>query len=167
MYRTVSSARVSLWLWLKEVKYFKKIEFYNVKYFKEIKCLQSLQVKAVAYFDPETLKYWVDVQQGQSYLMGERCLFSLGWPCFCWCCQDKNALWGRCFTSTSFPPHLSCWVGSDFGFIVRSVETDLEKWTLVVAVISVDANPFLAFSDLTSYLEDTGIGVFWLHCAAW
>ena len=38
--------------------------------------------------------------------------------------------------------------------------------TLVVAVISVDANPFLAFSDLTFYLEDTGIGVFWLHCAA-
>ena len=30
---------------------------------------------------PETLKYWVGVQQGQSYLMG-RCLFSLGWPPF-------------------------------------------------------------------------------------
>ena len=38
---------------------------------------------------------------------------------------------------------------------------------LVVAVISVDAYPFLAFSDLTCHLEDTGIGVFWLHCAAW
>ena len=36
----------------------------------------------------------------------------------------------------------------------------------MVAVISVDAYPFLAFSDLTYYLEDTGIGVFWLHCAA-
>ena len=28
-----------------------------------------------------------------------------------------------------------------------------------------DAYPFLAFSDLTCHLEDTGIGVFWLHCA--
>ena len=28
---------------------------------------------------PKTLKYWVGVQRGQSYLM-ERCLFSLGWP---------------------------------------------------------------------------------------
>ena len=37
--------------------------------------------------------------------------------------------------------------------------------TLVVAVISVDAYPFLAFSDLTCHLEDTGVGVFWLHCA--
>ena len=26
----------------------------------------------------ETLKYWVGVQQGQSYIMGRRCLFSLG-----------------------------------------------------------------------------------------
>ena len=25
---------------------------------------------------------------------------------------------------------------------------------------------FLAFSDLTCHLEDTGIGVFWLHCIA-
>ena len=34
---------------------------------------------------------------------------------------------------------------------------------LVVAVISVDAYPFLAFSDLTCHLEDTGRGAFWLH----
>ena len=33
---------------------------------------------------------------------------------------------------------------------------------LVVAVTSVDAYPF----DLTCHLEDTGKGVFWLHCAA-
>ena len=26
---------------------------------------------------PETMKYWVGVQRGQSYLMGRRCLFSL------------------------------------------------------------------------------------------
>ena len=30
----------------------------------------------------KTLKYWVGVQLGQSYLMGRRCLFSLGWPLF-------------------------------------------------------------------------------------
>ena len=66
--------------------------------------------------------------------------------------------------SPSFPTELSK-TASDF--IVRSVETNLGRWTLVVAVISVDAYPFLAFSDLTRHLEDTGIGVFWLHCAAW
>ena len=31
---------------------------------------------------PETLKYWVAVQRGQSYLMGRRWLFSLGWQPF-------------------------------------------------------------------------------------
>ena len=51
-------------------------------------------------------------------------------------------------------------------FIVRPVETGFGKWTQVVAVISVDASPFLAFSDLTCYLENTGVVVFWLHCAA-
>ena len=29
---------------------------------------------------PKTVKYWTGAQQGQSYLMGRRCLFSLGWP---------------------------------------------------------------------------------------
>ena len=32
--------------------------------------------------------------------------------------------------------------------------------------MSVDAYPFLAFSDLTCHLKDTVIGVFWLHCTA-
>ena len=64
----------------------------------------------------------------------------------------------------SFPIGL---VKTESGFIVRSVEIGLGRWTLVVAVISVDAYPFLAFSDLTCHLEDTGIGVFWLHSAAW
>ena len=36
---------------------------------------------------------------------------------------------------------------------------------LVVATISIDASPILAFSDLTCQLKDTGIGVFWLHFA--
>ena len=31
---------------------------------------------------PKTLKYWVGVQRGQAYLMGRRCLFSLGWQPF-------------------------------------------------------------------------------------
>ena len=62
----------------------------------------------------------------------------------------------------SFPVRL---VKTDSGFFVRSVETDLGTWMLRVAVISVDAYLFLAFSDLTYHLEDTGIGVFWLHCA--
>ena len=65
------------------------------------------------------------------------------------------------------PSFLIGLVKTESGFIVRSVETGLGRWTLVVAVISVDAYPFLAFSDLTCHLEDTGIGVFWLHCAAW
>ena len=34
------------------------------------------------------------------------------------------------------------------GFIVRSAETGLGRWTLVVDVIIVEADPFLAFSDL-------------------
>ena len=37
---------------------------------------------------------------------------------------------------------------------------------LVVAVISVDAYPFMAFSDPACHLEDMGIGVLWLYCAA-
>ena len=64
----------------------------------------------------------------------------------------------------SFPIGL---VKTDSGFIVRSAETGLGRWTLVVVVISVDAYPFLGFPDLTCHLEDTGIGVFWFHCAAW
>ena len=36
----------------------------------------------------------------------------------------------------------------------------------MVAVISVYTYPFLAFSDLTCHLEDTGIDPFWLHSAA-
>ena len=62
----------------------------------------------------------------------------------------------------SFPIGL---VKTESDFIVRSVENDLERWTLVVAVISVDAYPVLALSDLTCHLEDTGIGFSLLHCA--
>ena len=51
-------------------------------------------------------------------------------------------------------------------FVVRSVETDLGRLTLVVALISVDVYPFLALPDPTCHLDDTGIVVFCLHCAA-
>ena len=43
----------------------------------------------------------------------------------------------------SFPIGL---VKTESGFIVRSVETGLGRWMLVVAVISVDAYPFFGFS---------------------
>ena len=36
----------------------------------------------------------------------------------------------------------------------------------MVAVINVNGYPFLPYLDLTCHLEDTGIGIFWLHCAA-
>ena len=36
----------------------------------------------------------------------------------------------------------------------------------MVAVISVNAYPFSAFSNLTYHLEDTRVVAFWLHCAA-
>ena len=56
---------------------------------------------------------------------------------------------------------------SESDFTVRSVETGLGRCSLVVAVISVVAYPFLAFLDLSCLLEDTGISVFCLHCAAY
>ena len=62
----------------------------------------------------------------------------------------------------SFPIGL---VKTKSGFTVRSVETALGRGTLLVSAIIVDAYPFLTFSDLSCYLEDTGIGVFWLFCA--
>ena len=34
----------------------------------------------------------------------------------------------------------------------------------MVPQISAEAYPLLAFSDLACNFEDTGIGVFWLHC---
>ena len=65
-------------------------------------------------------------------------------------------------SNSSFPIEL---VKTESGFIVKSVENGLERRTLVVAVISVDAYPFLTFSDLACHLEDMGIVAFWLHCA--
>ena len=81
---------------------------------------------------------------------------------------QQKYLWGRCFiTSTKLaPPPLPIKVFKTKSyFIARSVETDYQL-RLTEAVISVDAYPFFVFSDLTCLLEDTGIGVFQLHCAA-
>ena len=49
-------------------------------------------------------------------------------------------------------------VKTDSDFIVISVETDLRR--LMVVVISIDAYPFLAFSDLTCHLEHTSYKCF-------
>ena len=56
----------------------------------------------------------------------------------------------------SFPIGL---VKTESDFIVRSVETGLGRSMIVVAVIGVDAFPFLAFSDLTCHPEHAGIAV--------
>ena len=47
-------------------------------------------------------------------------------------------------------------VKTESDFIVRLVETGLWRWVLVVAVISFDSYPFLASSDLTCHLLNTG-----------
>ena len=62
----------------------------------------------------------------------------------------------------SFPIGL---VKAGSGSIVRLVDTGLGRWMLVVAVISIHDYPYLVFSELTCLLEDTEVGVFWLHCA--
>ena len=41
--------------------------------------LPIISLNHIPQYLPQTLKYWVGVQWGQSYLMGRRCLFSLGW----------------------------------------------------------------------------------------
>ena len=58
----------------------------------------------------------------------------------------------------SFPIGL---VKTECDVIVRSVEIKEMGLMLMVAVISVDASPFLGISDLTCHLEDTGMGDFW------
>ena len=70
-----------------------------------------------------------------------------------------------CIDQPPTPSFLIGLVKTKSDFIVRSVETGLGRWTLVVALISVYAYHFLAFSDLTCNFEDTRIGVFWLDCA--
>ena len=59
---------------------------------------------------------------GQSYFMGSRCLFTLGWPPFQLCCHSINTLRGRRFSTPSSPIGL---VKTESDYIVRSFETDL------------------------------------------
>ena len=61
----------------------------------------------------------------------------------------------------------SYWVEKNLICIIRSVETKLRRWTLVVVVINVDDYPFPEFSDVIYRVLDTKIDVFWLHCAIW
>ena len=65
------------------------------------------------------------------------------------------------------PSFLFGLVKTESSLTVRSVETGVRRWTLVVAVIGVDAYPFLVFPDLTCHLKHKGIDIFWLHCDAW
>ena len=51
------------------------------------------------------------------------------------------------------------WVKTEYG------SSDQLRLTPVAPLINVYGFPFLAFSDLIYHLEDTEVGVFWLHCA--
>ena len=105
------------------------------------------------YLSSKTLKYWVGVQQGQSYLMGEK--VPIGHPSSdgvtIKITYGVDVLLHR---QASHPIPIGL-VKTESNFIVRSFETDLGRWMLVVAVINVDAYPFFAFSDLSCHLEDT------------
>ena len=62
--------------------------------------------------------------------------------------------------TSSYPIRL---VKTKSDFIVRLVETGVCRWTQVLAVISVDAYPLLAFSDLRITKITSRIGVSWTH----
>ena len=70
-----------------------------------------------------------------------------------------------CFNQPHTPSFFIWLVKTKSDFIVRSVEAGLGRLMLLVAIISVDGYPFLAFTDLTCHLKEIGIGVFWLNCA--
>ena len=103
-------------------------------------------------FFPKALKCWVVVQQGHSsYLIdGEKV------PLYPWLTtllvmvSQQKCLMGQMFYIHQFLHPIFSYlpirlVKTESGFIVRSVQTGLGRWTLVVAVISVDAYPFLGF----------------------
>ena len=74
----------------------------------------------------------------------------------CVAIKTTYGLWGKCFiTSTSLTLIFSYWVGYNSIWSIKSFETDLGRWMLVVAVINVDASTVLAYSDLTCHLENT------------
>ena len=58
-----SIVELKYWSWIVELNYW------------------FVKIQATIHY-PTTLKYWDGVQWGQSYHMGRRCLFSLGWSPF-------------------------------------------------------------------------------------
>ena len=109
------------------------------------------------------LKYWIGVQQGQSYPWWGASLALVGHPSS-GSVMIKVSYGVTVLHQPALHPIFSYW---GLGFVLRLVETSLGRWTLVVAVLCFDTYTFLVFSDLTCHHEDTGIGVFWLHCVAW
>ena len=94
----------------------------------------------------QTLKYWVGVQWDQSYLIGRRCFFKLGWPPFSDGITIKNALCSRCFTtSSSLRPCLFL-----LGWLKLNSILLLHQLKLAQGQLA------LAFLELTGHLEDTG-----------
>ena len=69
-----------------------------------------------------------------------------------------------CFNQPHTPSFLVGLVKTKSDFLVRSVEAGLGRLMLLIAIISVDGYPFLAFTDLICHLKEIGIGVFWLNC---
>ena len=65
----------------------------------------------------------------------------------------------------SFPILLG-WLKLNLALLLDHLRLAREMNACGSCVISVDTYPCLDFSDLTCHLEDTGIGAFWLHCAA-
>ena len=71
-------------------------------------CMFPCKSYFILIFPLRHLKYWVGVQQVSLTSWGEGASLALvGHPSSDGVTRhDKNALWGRCFTSTSFAPHL-------------------------------------------------------------
>ena len=77
-----------------------------------------------------------------------------------WKYRNKSTSWGRCFITSH------CTLSYPVG-LIKTEPKSLDQPRLTVVVVSnVVAHCFMAFSDLTCHLEDTRIGVFWLHSAA-
>ena len=82
-YSDIGTHWIAVWVNINNVTYFdsfgvEKLKHLSITYHPllcKIKILRQI-------FPPKIMKYWVGVQRGHSYLMGRRCLFSLGWPPF-------------------------------------------------------------------------------------
>ena len=75
-------------------------------------------------------------------------------------CGNIDCFFNIFFVDINQSPIPSFLIGlfkTESGVIVRSFETGLGRWTQVAAMVSIDAYPFLAFSNLTSLFENTWI----------